>query len=157
MSEPIHEQIAQWIQSALDGAQDPDLTLTLRAVRPRNLDWSVTDQNFKHNDVIIAAIDFDTQNKTASISRGELAKFKCYGIIRTLPANTAADTVVSRMIETIRRKLMAGNSGGRACNDLAYHIDCPKGIFGVMDGGLVAEVDVQVTYRTGLLDGYEQK
>ncbi len=155
MAEPIIEQIAQWIEDALDGAQDPDATLTLRAVRPKVLDWTV--QDFKHGDVIIEADTIATQGKTTSESRGELAPFKCYGIIRTLPADTAADTVVSRMIETIRRTLLAGNSAGRACGGVAIVIDCPNASFGLMDGGLIAEVDVQVTYRTGLKDGYEQK
>lgn len=155
MPEPIIEQIAQWIENALDGQQDPDATLTLRAVRPKILDWTV--QDFKHGDVIIEGGPKSTQNKTASISRGELANFKCYGIIRTLPADTAADTVLNRMTEAIRKLLLAGNSGGRACGGVAYHIDCLSDTPGLMDGGIVAEVNVQVTYRTGIFDGYEQK
>ena len=155
MAEPVIEQIAQWINDALDGKQDPDKTLTLRAVRPKILDWNV--QDFKHGDVIIEADSISTQNKTLDDSRGELAGFKCYGIIRTLPADTAADTIISRMIETIRRLLLAGNSGGKACGSLALHIDCPAASFDVMDGGVIADVDVQVTYRTGLNDGYVLK
>lgn len=155
MSEPILEQIAQWIAAALDGRQDPAGTLTLRAVRPKMLDWTI--QNFKHGDVIIEADAFSTQGRTTNESRGELAAFKCYGVIRSLPVETAADTVVTRMIETIRRLLLAGNVAGRACDGKAIVIDCPSANFGLFDGGLVAEVDVQVTYRTGLKDGYEQQ
>ena len=152
--ETIHEQIAQWIAAALDGQQDPEATLTLRAVRPKILDWTVED--FKHGDVILEAGDITTQGRTTVSSRTELGAWKCYGIIRELPANTAADTVISRMIETIRRLLLAGNAGGNACGGVAVTIDCPDAEWSLMAGGVVAEVTVNVVYRTALKDGYEQ-
>jgi hypothetical protein len=153
MAEPVIEQIAQWIESALDGMQDPDATLTLRAVRPKILDWTM--QDFKHGDVIIEANSIATQSRTLCESRTELAMFKCYGIIRTLPADTAADTVLTRMTETIRRLLMDGNIGGKACGGLAMNIDCPSSSFDVMDGGAIADIDVQIMYKTALWDGYQ--
>ena len=151
MAETIHEQIAQWITDAIDGKADPAATMTLRAVRPKILDWSVED--FVHGDVIIEAADIKTQSKTSQ-SRTELGTWGLYGIIRQLPADTAADTVISRMIETIRRLLMAGNVASRACGGLAYNIECSEGSFDVMTGGVVAFVTAGVLYPTGLYDGY---
>lgn len=152
--ETIHEQIAQWITTALDGKQDPDASMTLRAVRPKVLDWTVED--FKHGDVILEAGPITTQSRTTASSRTELGVWTCYGIIRELPVNTVADTVISRMIETIRKLLLAGNVGGTACNGLAVNIDCPSADFSIMSGGVLAEVTVNVIYRTALKDGYEQ-
>jgi hypothetical protein len=156
MTETIHEQIAQWIAAALDGKQDADATLTLRAVRPKILDWTVED--FQHGDVVIEAEGLATESRTTVSSRTEKAALTCYGIIRELPADTVADadTVVSRMIKTIRSLLLAGNSAGTACGGLAVSIDCPKVDFEIMAGGLVADVTVSVTYRTALKDGYTQ-
>ena len=151
MAETIHEQIAQWITAAIDGQADPGGTITLRAVRPKILDWSVED--FVHGDVIIEAADIKTQSKT-SRTRTELGTWGLYGVIRRLPADTAADTVMSRMIETIRRLLMAGNSAGRACGGLAYNIDCSEGTFDVMTGGVIAFVTAAVLYPTNVFDGY---
>jgi len=150
--EPIVEKIAIWIEEEIDGVQDPDATLTLRAVRPKILDWQASD--FKHGDVIIELIDGGTESKTTS-SRTELAEWRLYGIIRTLPADTAADTVLSRMAETIRRTLLAGNVQGQACGGLALNIDCPDVTYSIMSGGLVAEVTAQIKYVTDLADGYE--
>ena len=152
--ETVHEQIAQWITAALDGQQDADATLTLRAVRPKVLDWTVED--FKHGDVVIEADDIETESRTTVSSRTEKATWTCYGIIRELPANTVADTVVPRMIETIRNVLLAGNSVGTACGGVAVSIDCPKADFEIMAGGLVADVTVNVIYRTALKNGYTQ-
>ena len=152
--ETVHEQIAQWITAALDGQQDADATLTLRAVRPKVLDWTVED--FKHGDVVITAGTIETESRTTVSSRTEKATWTCYGIIRELPANTVADTVLSRIIETIRRLLLAGNTMGTACGGVAIRIDCPKADFEIMSGGLVAEVTVEVLYRTALLNGYTQ-
>jgi len=151
MAETIHEQIAQWMAAAIDGESDPAGSITLRAVRPKILDWNIDD--FKHSDVIIEAADIKTQSKTSQ-SRTELGTWGLYGIIRQLPADTAADTVISRMIETIRRLLMAGNSGGRACGGLAYNIECSEGTFDVMTGGAVAFVTAGVLYPTDVFDGY---
>lgn len=151
MSEPIIEQIGQWIESAVDGAQDPEQTMTLRAVRPGVLDWNVTD--YRHGDVIIEAQSLETQSKTNQ-SRLELGVWKLYGIIRELPAASAADAVIARMIETIRRTLMAGNSQAVACGGLAAWIDCAQAAFGIFEGGLIAEVTASVMYGTKILDGY---
>ena len=151
MAETLHEQIAQWITAAIDGKADPAATMTLRAVRPKILDWSVDD--FAHGDVIIEAAEIKTQSKTSQ-TRTELGTWNLYGVIRQLPADTAADTVMSRMIETIRRLLMAGNSAGRACGGLAYNIDCSEGTFNVMNGGVIAFVTAAVLYPTNVFDGY---
>lgn len=161
MSETIHEQIAQWIAAALDGKQDPDATMTLRAVRPKILDWSVND--FRHDDVIIEAGGdgnekaITTESFTTNRTRTESAKWNIYGIVRKLPEDTVADTVVSRMIETIRRILLAGNVGGRACDGLAERIDCPSADFEIFTGGLIAYVEVNVRYQTTGFDGYSQE
>ncbi len=151
MSETIHEQIGQWIASALDGATDPDETLTLRSVRPKVLDWQVTD--FQHGDVVIEADTLKTESTTGT-SRGEIAQWKLYGVIRDLASALAADTVVSRMIETVRRTLLAGNVAGQACGGLANNIDCLEAEFATFEGGLIAEVTARVVYRTAVLDGY---
>lgn len=150
--EAIVERIAEWIEGAIDGVQDPGATLTLRAVRPEILDWLAED--FKHGDVIMEIIEGATLSKTTS-SRIEVAEWKLYGIIRTLPANTAADTVLSRMAETIRRTLLSGNQRGQACGGLALNIDCPEVSYSIMSGGVVAEVTAQVKYVTDLADGYK--
>jgi len=150
--EAIVERIAVWIEEAIDGVQDPGATLTLRAVRPKILDWQASD--FIHGDVIIELIDGGTLSKTTS-SRTELAEWRLYGIIKTLPANTAADTVLSRMAETIRKTLLSGNKRGQACGGLALNIDCPDVTYSIMSGGVVAEVTAQVKYVTALADGYK--
>ncbi len=150
--EAIVERIAEWIESELKGVQDPGATLTLRAVRPKILDWEASD--FKHGDVIMEIIEGATLSKTIS-SRTEVAEWRLYGIIRTLPANTSADTVLSRMAETIRRTLLSGNQRGQACGGLAQNIDCPAATFSIMSGGVVAEVTAQVRYVTALWDGYK--
>lgn len=146
--EAIVEKIAEWIEGAIDGVQDPDATLTLRAVRPKILDWQA--QDFKHSDVIMELVSSVTQGMTTVESREELGTWKLYGIIKTLPADTAADTVLSRMAETIRRTLL-----GQTCGGLALNIDCIEVNYSIMSGGVVAEVTVQVTYETSLADGYE--
>lgn len=150
--EALVERIGVWIAEAIDGVQDPGATLTLRAVRPKILDWQASD--FKHGDVIIELIDQGTLSKTTS-SRKELAEWRLYGIITKLPANTSADTVLSRMAETIRRTLLSGNKRGQACGGLALNIDCPEVNYSIMSGGLVTEVTVQVTYVTAVDDGYK--
>jgi hypothetical protein len=152
MSEPIIEQIAQWINDTLDGVSDPDATLTLRSVRPKVLDWSEDD--FRHGDLIIEIISIKTLARTTVDSRTELALFHLSGIIRDLPANTATDTVLARLIETIRRTLLAGNTLGRACDGLALNVECPETIFWLIKGGLVGEVSCEVKYQTALKDGY---
>lgn len=150
--EPIVERIGVWIAEAVDGVQDPGKTLTLRTVRPKILDWQA--ENFKHGDVIIELIDGGTLSKTTS-SRTEMAEWRLYGIIRELPANTAADTVLSRMAETIRKILLSGNKRGQACGGLALNIDCPETTCSIMSGGVVAEVTAQIKYVTALTDGYK--
>ncbi len=150
--EAIVERIGVWIEETIDGVQDPGATLTLRAVRPKILDWQASD--FKHGDVIMELIDGGTLSKTTS-SRTELAEWRLYGIITKLPADTAADTVLSRMAETIRRVLLGGNKRGQACGGLALNIDCPETTYSIMSGGVVAEVTAQVKYITDLADGYK--
>jgi len=152
MSEPIIEQIAEWIADALDGEQDPDTTLTLNSVRPTILDWDVS--QFAHGDVIIELDTSDTQSQRTTTSRTEKGKWLLYGIIRTLPADTAADTVLARIAETIRRLLLAGNASGQACGGLALNINCPNITYVSFDGGVTAIVSVEVVYMTALKDGY---
>jgi len=153
MAEAIIEQIAAWITAAIDGEADPGATLTMNAVRPTNSDWDVS--HFKHGDVIIELAGPETNSKTTT-SRTEIADWKLYGIVTTLPANTALDTVMSRLSETIRRTLLAGNSGGLACGGLALLIDCPSAVYSVGDGCDVVEVACRVKYQTELKDGYAQ-
>jgi len=152
MSEPIIEQIADWINDALDGQADPDGTLTLKSIRPKILDWQESD--CAHGDVIIQLISIKTESSTMVGSRTESAIFNLYGIVRTLPADTKADTVLARLIETIRRSLFAGNTLGKACNSLALSIDCPGVELAVFNGGLEAIVTAEVVYQTALKDGY---
>jgi len=151
MAEAIVEQIAAWMKNAIEGVQDPAETLTLRAVRPKILDWQAED--FKHGDVIIEITNTGTLSITTT-SRTEQAEWKLYGIVRTLPENTVADTVLSRMAETVRRTLLAGNVSGQACGGLALNIDCPEVNYSIMNGGVVAEVSCQIKYITDLADGY---
>lgn len=150
--EAIVERIAVWIEEELDGVKDPGATFTLRAVRPKILDWQA--ENFKHGDVIIELIDSATLSKTTS-SRTEVAEWRLYGVVTELPDNTSADTVLSRMAETIRRTLLSGNQGGQACGGLALNIDCPEATYSIMSGGVVAEVSAHVRYVTDLADGYK--
>jgi hypothetical protein len=152
MAEPIIEQIAQWINDALDGVQDPDATLTLRSVRPKILDWE--ESQFAHGDVIIELGPYDTQSTTTTSSRTELAVFMLYAIIRDLPVDTAADTVLARFAETIRRTILAGNALGRACGGLALNIDCPSVNEAIIDGGVEMIIKTEVLYQTALKDGY---
>ena len=151
--EPIVEKIAVWIKEEIDGVQDPDGTLTLRAVRPAILDWQAEDYN--HGDVILEVQEGETLECTTS-SRKELGAWKLYGIVTTLPADTAADTVLIRVAETIRRTMLSGNKRGRACGGLAYKIHCPKAEYSDMPGGVVIEVTVLVEYFTDLFDGYKK-
>lgn len=152
MAEPIIEQIAEWIKDALNGQADPGGTLTLKSIRPKILDWRESD--FAHGDVIIELVAVNTISKTTVESRTEKGIFKCYGIVRNLPADTKADTVLARMTETIRRLLLAGNTGGKACGTLALNIDCPAVDLAIFNGGLETIVTVEVEYPTPLKDGY---
>jgi len=151
--EALVERIAVWIAETIDGIKDPGATLTLKAVRPKILDWQASD--FNHGDVIMEIVDGGTLSKTTS-TREELAEWRLYGIIKTLPANTAADTVLSRMAETIRKALLAGNKRGQACGGLALNLDTPETTYSIMSGGVVAEVTCQVRYVTDLADGFKQ-
>jgi hypothetical protein len=152
MAEPIIEQIAAAIVTAIDDKQDPDVTFTTRAVRPKIIDWNLS--NFEHADVIIELVNIVTQSKTTVESRRELATFKLLGIVRDLPADTAADTVVSRMGETIRREMFKLNSAGQAISGKGLNVDSPSFNYAEMPGGLVAEITVTVLYQTALADGY---
>ncbi len=152
MPETINEQIAAWIATAIDGQLDPDATFTLAAVRPKILDWDFP--KMAHGDVVIELVTIGTVSKTTVESRTELATWRLTGVIRELPADTAADTVLSRMAETIRTLMFAGNSGGKACGGLANKIDCPKQDRGSIAAGVIAEVTVTVEYKTALADPY---
>jgi len=152
MSEPIIEQIADWINDTLDGKSDPAGTLTMRSVRPTILDWEASD--FAHGNVIIELGPVVTVSRTTVESRTEKAIFKLYGIIRTLPEDTKADTILARMAETIRRTMLAGNANGQAMSGLALKIDCPNFDPGIFDGGILAEITAEVLYQTTLKDGY---
>ena len=124
--EAIVERIAVWIEETINDVKDVDQTMSLNAVRPKILDWQVED--FKHDDVIIEIIDKGTLEKT-STSRKELAEWRLYGIIKELPDDTAADTQLCRMTETIRQFLLNENKKGQACGGLALSIDCPEDNF----------------------------
>lgn len=149
--EPIIEQIAAWISTALNGVSDPDGTLTLKAVRPKILDWE--ESQMDNNDVVIEMMGLTTQSYTTS-SRTEEAVFRIEGIIRKLPADTRADTVLARMTETIRRTLHAGNTLGTACGGLATSINCPELVWGVIEGGVCTILTCNVIYSTNIKDGY---
>ncbi len=150
MSEPIIEQIADWINDAIDGKQDPDLTLTLASVRPGMEQWD--DTSFAHGDCVIENDSLATVGFTSE-TREERATFKVYGFIVTLPSAVGLDTVMSRMSETIRRNLLAGNSAGRACGGIATHINCPSVVYAP---GPMVIVTVDVDYDTSYTDGFSQ-
>jgi hypothetical protein len=152
MAETINEQIAAWINDAIDGQADPDATFTLRAVRPKILDWD--EAKFQHADVLIELVSIETQSKTTVQSRTELGTWLLTGIIRELPDNTAADTIATRMAKTIQALMLAGNVAGQACGGLALNVACPKIVFGAGRGFVGAEVTVTIKYQTALADGY---
>lgn len=158
MPETINEQIAVWIAAAIDGQADPDATFTLTAVRPKILDFDFP--KMAHGDVVIELEKIKTVSKTTVESRTELGTWRLTGVIRELPANTAAGTVLSRMAGTIRTLMFAGQesgnpvTGGKACGGLANNIDCPETLLGPIPGGVVAEVTVTVEYKTALADPY---
>ena len=154
MSEPIIEQIAQWINDALDGVSDDDGTLTLRSIRPKILDWEPS--HFAHGDVIIELGPINTESRTTTSSRTELAVFMLFGIIRELPADTMADTVLARFAETIRRTMLAGNALGQAAEGLALNIDCPEFYPALFEGGIEIVIKAEVKYQTALKDGYAE-
>jgi hypothetical protein len=137
-------RIADWIAAALDGQEDPDETLTLRIVRPGINDHG--DSHFLHADVFLCGIEERVKTETTGPYRFATAIFKLYGVIRSLPELTAVDTMLSRIAETIRRLILAGNSGGRACDGLALNIDCPTVDFLPGKGFEAAEVIVKVKY-----------
>ena len=151
MDEPIIEQIAAWIEGAIDGQQDPAGTMTLQAVRPTIIDWETN--NCKHGDCIIELAGF-TKESVTSCSLIERATWIITGFVRELPASTAADTVLARMGETLRRLLMGGNSKGRAAGGIARAIDCPDAVYGTAAGAVVVQMTVEVVYETSLYDGY---
>lgn len=141
--EEIIKQISEWIEGELNGLQDPDATLTLRAVRPKVVDWQVTD--FKHGDVIMELGNVEPYDITTS-SRLWLGEWKLYGIITTLPDDTDADDMLDLMSEMIRGKLLSGNKRGRACGGLALNISCPDTSYGIMAGGVVTEMTVNIRF-----------
>ena len=141
--EQVVKQISEWIEEEINGLQDPDATLTLRVVRPKIVDWQVTD--FKHGDVIMEYGNKEPYDVTTS-SRLWLGEWKLYGIITTLPDNTDADDMLDLMSELIQSKLLSGNKNGRACQGLALNISCPDVNYGSMAGGVVTELTVNVRF-----------
>jgi len=137
--ETLVERIAKWIEEEITGVQD----FTLRIVCPKILDWQVSD--FKHGDVIMEFINIVPHPALiTTTSRAELATWKLYGIIRTLPENTDADTMLDHMSETIKKVLLS--KSGRACGGLAVSINFPEIFYRDMAGGVVAEMTVQVGF-----------
>jgi len=141
--EKIIDQISDWIAEEIDGLQDPDATLTLRVVRPKIVDWQVSD--FKQGDVIMEFGNREPYDITTS-SRLWLGEWKLYGILKTLPANRNADDLLDLMSELIQNKLLSGNKHGRACGGLALLISCPDTNYGSMAGGVVTEMIVNVRF-----------
>jgi hypothetical protein len=148
--ESIHEQIAQWLAAALDGQSDPDGIITLRAVRPKILDWTVED--FKHGDCIILADRIKIKGdgyetiETLYGSRSQIGTWWIQVVIRQLPEDISGDAYINKVMEMVQSILLAGNSGGRACNGLALNIDCPEMNFEMCIGGLIAEIIVNIEY-----------
>lgn len=136
--------IADWIARELDGLPDPGGSLTLRVVRPGILDAG--ESHFADSDVFLCGIDEDVKTRTVTPGRLSTALLRLYGIVRELPAATAAGTVLSRVAETIRAPILAGNVAGRACGGLALNIDCPNTGFAPAPGCEMAIVDVAVKY-----------
>lgn len=141
--EKVIEQISEWIKEEINGLQDPDGILTLRAVRPKIVDWEVS--NFKHGDVVMELGNIEPYDVTTT-SRLQLGLWKLYGIITMLPANTTADDMLGLMSELIRSKLLSGNKHGRACGGLALNISCPDTSYGSMSGGVVTEMTVNIRF-----------
>lgn len=141
--EKVIEQISEWIEEEINGLQDPDKILKLRVVRPKIVDWQVT--NFKHADVVMEFGSSEPYDITTS-SRLWLGVWKLYGIITTLPDNTDADDMLDLMSELIRSKLLNGNKHGRACGGLALNISCPDTSYGSMAGGVVTEITVNIRF-----------
>lgn len=154
MSEPILEQIAQWIESAVDGVTDDTATVSLNVVRSTMIDWELP--QFKHGDVLLELESVDPDEEDSSLdARVEIATWALYGIVVTLPTGTAADTILTRTSETIRKTLLAGNvAGQRACNNLAVQIDCPSTQYARAPGMALAVVTCQVKYETRINDPY---
>lgn len=153
MSEPIIEQIAEWISTALDSKSDPDGTITLRSVRPKILNWD--DSALVHGDVIIELGQVETQSITNS-SRFEKGTFLLHGMVSQLPADTKADTVLARMAETIRKEILEGNNDANPLGGLAISINCPEVLFLPVDGGVKVVVTCEVLYSTNIYDGFTQ-
>ena len=141
--EQIIKQISEWIEEEINGLRDPDGILTLRVVRPKVVDWQVS--NFKHGDVIIEFGNKEPYDVTTT-SRMWLGEWKLYGIITTLPDNTDADDMLDLMSELIQSKLLSGNKHGRACGGLALNISCPDISYGSMTGGVVTEMTVNIRF-----------
>lgn len=139
----VIDQISEWIKEEIDGLQDPGATLTLRVVRPKIVDWQVSD--FKHGDVVMEFGNREPYDVTTS-SRIWLGEWKLYGILTTLPTGKTADDMLDLMSELIQSKLLSGNKHGRACGGLALLISCPDVNYGSMAGGVVTEMTVNVRF-----------
>jgi hypothetical protein len=136
--------VADWLARNLDRVADPAASLTLNVVRPGIID--VGGSHFAHGDVFIIGIEEKMKTETTVPSRLATALLKLYGVVRELPVDTAADTVLSRMAETIRRTVLAGNVAGKACDDKALNIDCPAVRYAPGPGCQITVVDVMVRY-----------
>lgn len=153
MAEPIIEQILDWINDKLDGVQDPDTTLTLRSVRPVVQDY--INPKFKHCDVVIDLDSIENKSQTTVESKLKTATVRLNCIVRTLPADTAADTFIARMFETVRRTILSGYNDDPKFGGLAIiNASCPLVQFELIEGGINTIVFCMVEYATDLLDGY---
>ena len=152
MAEPIIEQILDWINDKLDGVHDPDTTLTLRSVRPKIIDWSTL--QFIHGDVIIELASVENASQTTVESAFKTATVRLNCIVTTLPADTAADTFLCRMFETVRRTILSGYGDSPKLGGLAINMSCPLIELEPIDGGVDAVVTCKVEYATDLFDGY---
>jgi len=138
----LPKKIAQWIAEQLEGVTDPDGTLTLKVIQPGILD--IFESHFENGNIFVIGEDDDMETETTEPSRLITTLIKVYGIaVRT---GETADKLLSRITETIRRTLLAGNSKGRACDGLALNIDCPSYRFGSAPGMAITEVNVYVKY-----------
>lgn len=140
----VSGRIIDWLGNLLDGVADPGATLMLNVVRPGIIDPD--ESRIADSDVFIVGIDQQIKTESTRPSRLATALLRLYGIVRELPADTAADTVLSRLTETIRRTILAGNVRGKACDGLALNLDCPVVGIAPAPGCSMTIVDVMVKY-----------
>jgi len=134
--------IVAWIADAINGARDPDETITLNVIQPTILD--AFENHFDNGNVFVIGESDNMEAVTTEPNRIIEALIKVFGIVTK--ANLPAQTLLNRINETIRRILLAGNEKGRACGGLALNIDCKKSDFHSLPGMAVSELDVRVKY-----------